>query len=280
MAHWVILASILLLSLATPLVNADDKDKDTDKTAATDGMYKCGGGKEDECAKACMNDKLCASYKYDPFGILAGKYGKGKDMVCYFFSTSSGGKGEPHFHGADGSRFDFSGVPDTTYTLFTDAHLQMNAFFGGRFGQWGEDSHHSITWMRKIAIFHGHHTLALEARDGAEWAYGSGYMARISFDGQDLTLSQAGDMAELADGVTVSWLAAKSKSVDDVVDVYEVEIPGVLKMKLTLRPEVALLRTAEDGTVHFDIDVQYVQLSTSAHGILGQTYRKDHAGRL
>eukprot|EP00271_Cylindrocystis_brebissonii_P001161 TRINITY_DN11465_c2_g1_i1.p1 TRINITY_DN11465_c2_g1~~TRINITY_DN11465_c2_g1_i1.p1 ORF type:complete len:323 (+),score=90.40 TRINITY_DN11465_c2_g1_i1:162-1130(+) len=229
MARWILLSSVLLLSLLSPLVSADDKGKKDDD-------------KKDDDKK-------------------------------------SGGKGEPHFHGADSSRFDFSGVPDTTYTLFTDADLHVNAYFGGRYGQWGKDSHHAITWMRKIAIFQGHHTLVLEAREGAEAAYGSGYMARMSFDGQEFTLSQAGEVAELADGIKVTWTAAKEQSVDDLVDVYEVEIPGLLKMMLTLRPEVALLRTAEDGTVHFAVDVASIKLSSVAHGILGQTYRADHAGR-
>eukprot|EP00271_Cylindrocystis_brebissonii_P001160 TRINITY_DN11465_c1_g1_i2.p1 TRINITY_DN11465_c1_g1~~TRINITY_DN11465_c1_g1_i2.p1 ORF type:complete len:375 (-),score=86.90 TRINITY_DN11465_c1_g1_i2:314-1438(-) len=281
MARLVVFSCLVLLALFGPSAYAgdDDKSKD-DKSKAKKTPYKSSHERsDDDCDKVCKGDKQCATHIFDLTGVVAASCGKDKEQSCFLYDASSGGTGEPHFHGADESRFDFSGVPDTTYTLFTDAHLQMNAFFGGRYGQWGEDSHHSITWMRKVAIFQGHHTLVLEAREGPESAYGNGYMAHMSFDGEDFALSQAGDVAELADGVKVTWVAAKEKSVDDLVDVYEVEVPQVLKMKLTLRPEVAFLRTQEDGTVHFDIDVEYIKLSTKAHGILGQTYRKDHAGR-
>eukprot|EP00271_Cylindrocystis_brebissonii_P022694 TRINITY_DN8821_c0_g1_i1.p1 TRINITY_DN8821_c0_g1~~TRINITY_DN8821_c0_g1_i1.p1 ORF type:complete len:143 (-),score=27.66 TRINITY_DN8821_c0_g1_i1:272-700(-) len=104
-------------------------------------------------------------------------------------------------------------------------------------------------------------------------------MAKMSFNVKNFILSRVGDVAVLADGIQVSWIGAKEQSGDDLVDVYEVAIPGLLRMKLTLRPEVAFLRTKEDGTVHFGINVKSIKLSTVAHGILGQTYREDRTGR-
>eukprot|EP00271_Cylindrocystis_brebissonii_P010701 TRINITY_DN26_c0_g1_i9.p1 TRINITY_DN26_c0_g1~~TRINITY_DN26_c0_g1_i9.p1 ORF type:complete len:363 (+),score=57.95 TRINITY_DN26_c0_g1_i9:497-1585(+) len=262
-------SSLLLLALLSPPVRG-----------APAGFFRsCESKSSGDCGNLCRADGGCLSSLYDITGLLNLQCGSPRSHSCFFFSVSSGGRGEPHFHGADASRFDFSGVPNTTYTLFTDADLHVNAYFGGRYGQWGEDSHHSITWMRKLAIFHGHHTLALEAREGPEWEYGTGYMAKMRFNGEDFKLSQAGDTAELADGIRVSWVVAKEQNVDDFVDVYEVDIPGLLSLRLTLRPEVSHLRTAEDGAVHFGVDVKFVSLSSTAHGILGQTYREDHAGR-
>ncbi|CAI5955580.1 unnamed protein product [Closterium sp. NIES-64] len=48
-------------------------------------------------------------------------------------------KGDPHFTGADGSHFDFSGKPNRNYALVSDPHFQMNGFFGGRYSRWNGD---------------------------------------------------------------------------------------------------------------------------------------------
>ena len=173
-------------------------------------------------------------------------------------------------------------MPNNSYCLLTDSHLHLNAWFGGYYGQYEANPHKALTWMRKIAVLWGHHTMLFEAREGAASEYGSsGYMAGIVVDGERVILSQAGDSATFAAGaIVVKWESAKERSGDDEIDVYSLRIRDVLSLKMELRPEVAALRTPTDGTVHFDLYFPEARLSHSVHGVLGQTFRPDHAHRL
>jgi hypothetical protein len=193
---------------------------------------------------------------------------------------TSGVKGDPHFRGADNSHFDFTGLPDRHYCLISDSHVHVNAYYGGRYGQWGNETHKALTWIRKVGILWGHHTLKFEAREGAEWRYGSGYMANIEIDGESVQLAQGDSISYAGDKIRIKFVAAKRRDGDDQIDVYEVTVDGVLSMRLTLRPEVENLRTSTDGVVHFDLEFPKVDVSNNAHGVLGQTYRLDHSERL
>jgi hypothetical protein len=106
-------------------------------------------------------------------------------------------------------------------------------------------------------------------------------MAKIEVDGQEVKLRNEGESISFVTGaIEISWLAAKLQSADDLVDVYLVKVADVAMMRLTLRPEIALLRTPEDGVVHFDIELPKADVSDKAHGIMGQTFRSDHRHRL
>jgi hypothetical protein len=156
-----------------------------------------------------------------------------------------------------------------------------NAFYGGRFDRWGDNPHKPLTWIRKLGILWGEHKIVLEAGEGARWQYDEGYMAKITIDGQEVNLRNEGESVSFVnEAIEISWLAAKLQSADDLVDVYLVKISQVLIMRLTLRPEVSLLRTPEDGVVHFDIELPKAEVSDKAHGIMGQTFRSDHRHRL
>ena len=157
----------------------------------------------------------------------------------------------------------------------------MNAFYGGRFDQWGDNPSKPLTWIRKMGILWGQHRITLAAREGARWQYDNGYMARVAVNGEEVALNNEGDSATFANGaVEISWLAAKLPSADDLVDVYLVKIAQAFIMRLTVRPEIALLRTPEDGVVHFDVEFPKVDVSDKVHGVLGQTFRSDHRFRL
>ncbi|CAI5506688.1 unnamed protein product [Closterium sp. Naga37s-1] len=188
-------------------------------------------------------------------------------------------KGDPHFTGADGSHFDFSGKPNRNYALISDPHFQMNGFFGGRYSRWNGDIK-SLTWIRSVGIMAGHHTLVLEARRGADAEYLNGYLARVVVDGVPVEITVPGTTVELWEGATLRWEAARELSGTDLVDVYDVKIGNVATIRLTLRPEVKNLRTATDGAVHFGLDVLSSSFSKAVHGVLGQTFRPDFSGRL
>ena len=173
-----------------------------------------------------------------------------------------------------------AGVPGQTYCLFTDAHLHINALFGGRFEGEGAGAK-ALTWIREVGILWGHHTLTLKARKGADSKYGNGYMSSIEVDGKRITLSQPGDTrSDVVEGLVLKWVEGRTRDGDDLTDMYEIVIANTLMMQLTLRPEIAALRTPLDGVVHFNLNFTGVRLSSKAHGVLGQTYRDDHKDRL
>ncbi|CAI5950320.1 unnamed protein product [Closterium sp. NIES-65] len=193
------------------------------------------------------------------------------------------GTGDPHFVGADLSRFDFSGRPGEDYSLISDAHVAVQAHFDGRWGEW-EGRNKALTWMRQISVLWGHHTIVFEARQGWAADYRTGYLQRLVVDNEEVKLGVPGSHLEAAsffDGqVEIKWVAAKKPVKDDLVDEYEIRISDILALRLTLRPEIEMLRTDEDGLVHFTVDVMSAKLSPNVHGVLGQTYRPDFAGRL
>ncbi|CAI5536818.1 unnamed protein product [Closterium sp. Naga37s-1] len=188
-------------------------------------------------------------------------------------------KGDPHFTGADGSHFDFSGRPNRNYALISDAHVQVNAFFGGRYGVWANHAK-ALTWIRSLAVMTGHHLLILDARRGASAEYGDGYLARMVVDGRVRELDTPGTSVQLWPGAELAWVVGGKLDGNDLIDVYELRVANVVTLHVTLRPEIAAMRTATDGTVHMSIGVDWASLSPSVHGVLGQTFRPDFIGRL
>ncbi|CAI7920003.1 unnamed protein product [Closterium sp. NIES-54] len=190
--------------------------------------------------------------------------------------------GDPHFVGADKSRFDFSGQPGENFALISDAHIAVTAYFGGRVEkEWMGQKNKVMTWMRNIAILWGHHSVVFEARPGPDSEYGAGYLKAIYVDGEKTSLSFPGEKMYLFDGsVEMKWVDARKKVGDDLVDIYEITVAEIITLRLILRPEIKLMRTKDDGLVHFTIEVVSAQLSANVHGVLGQTYRPDFAGRL
>ncbi|CAI5507815.1 unnamed protein product [Closterium sp. Naga37s-1] len=188
-------------------------------------------------------------------------------------------KGDPHFTGADGSHFDFSGRPNRNYALISDAHVQVNAFFGGRYGVWAKHAK-ALTWIRSLAVMTGHHLLILDARRGASAEYGDGYLARMVVDGKVRELDTPGTSVQLWPGAELAWVVGGKRDGNDLIDVYELRVANVVTLRVTLRPEIAAMRTATDGTVHMSIGVDWASLSPSVHGVLGQTFRPDFIGRL
>ena len=174
-----------------------------------------------------------------------------------------------------------SGVPNHAYALISDSHLQLNAFFGGRYGEYNGNPHKSLTWMRAVAFLFGHNVFIMEARSGSSASYESGYLARMALNGEDIPIPTVGDRLSLLNGeLEVVQTKGGETEGSDLIDEFELRVGEKLEMRLVLRPEIEMLRTRDDGLVHFEVDVVKVQVSARAHGILGQTYRPDFAGRL
>ncbi|GJP66401.1 hypothetical protein CLOP_g23328 [Closterium sp. NIES-67] len=235
---------------------------------------------------ACFDEGVCTLEHFNPDGtidVFTDSTGDYHPESRFYVGKicDSNVTGDPHFVGADKSRFDFSGIPNENFALITDSHVQVNAFFGGRWARWMDSERKALTWMRKIAILWGHHSIIFEAREGPDPKYRKGYLSSLIVDGVVKKLRFPGEKLHLFDGQgEVKWLAGAKPSGGDLVDEYEVTVADVLSLRLTLRPEIEMMRTIEDGLVHFTVEVLSARLSANVHGVLGQTYRPDFAGRL
>lgn len=235
---------------------------------------------------SCFDEGVCTLKHFNPDNSLDSFHDATSDyqQPSTFFVgriCDSNGTGDPHFVGADKSRYDFSGLPNENFALISDSHLQVNAFFGGRWARWMEHERKALTWMRKVAVLWGHHSVIFEAREGPDAKYRKGYLTGLVVDGQYQKLRFPGEKLYLFDGqVEVKWLAGAKPLGGDLVDEYEVTVADIISLRLTLRPEIEMMRTLEDGLVHFTVEVASAKLSSTVHGVLGQTYRPDFAGRL
>eukprot|EP00475_Leptophrys_vorax_P021283 TRINITY_DN289_c0_g6_i1.p1 TRINITY_DN289_c0_g6~~TRINITY_DN289_c0_g6_i1.p1 ORF type:complete len:340 (-),score=7.25 TRINITY_DN289_c0_g6_i1:96-1115(-) len=224
----------------------------------------------------CYGEEVCKDKHYiDP----TRDNGNRPEMILVGKICPTNGTGDPHFVGADMSRFDFTGRPGEDYALISDAHVAVHAHFDGRWGEWmGRNK--ALTWMRKIGILWGHHSIVFEAREGWAADYRSGYLQRLVVDSEELKL-KPGQTVSLYEGqIELTWVTAKRFDRGEYVDEYSVRVGDVLTVLLTLRPEIQMMRTEDDGLVHFTVDVLSAKLSANVHGVLGQTYRPDFAGRL
>lgn len=127
-------------------------------------------------------------------------------MSRYGRHGCSQGKDDPHFNGADGTRFDFNGVPGKSFCLLSDQLLHINMRMHGYFdprlttasataGAGALSSHAPgvRTWIRELGFVWktgsapaAKHTLRLVARRGPVQARGKGYLALAEFDGAAL----------------------------------------------------------------------------------------------
>jgi len=63
------------------------------------------------------------------------------------------------------------------------------------------------------------------------------------------------------------------------VDVYQIDIEGLLSVEVKLRPAHPLLQTPNDAMTHINVRFLYVEHSASTHGVLGQTFRSGREKR-
>eukprot|EP00850_Spirogloea_muscicola_P025670 SM003880S14418 [mRNA] locus=s3880:25:1094:- [translate_table: standard] len=102
---------------------------------------------------------------------------------------------DPHFTGAQGTRFDFNGLPDRTFCLVSDKQLHINMKLSGYLdsrttGATALKNGKAIrTWIRELGILWSvngvQHSAVLVARSGKQQERGAGYMQRIEADGQE-----------------------------------------------------------------------------------------------
>ena len=132
------------------------------------------------------------------------------------------------------------------------------------------------SWIKGVGFVTPNHRLGMFARSDASPDRKGGYLKRAAVDGKPLELS-VGDRFVTADGeLSVEYVAGGARDGDDLIDLYVVTVRDTVKMQVKMRPEVPVMRIPTDSWIHFSLEVLDEQLSTRAHGILGQTLYNLH----
>jgi hypothetical protein len=160
--------------------------------------------------------------------------------------------------------------------LISDKHVHLNAYFGGRYGQWGSNPHKPLTWIYKLALIWENHYIIMSARRGSSKEYENGFLDSIEVDGRKIELTGEKDQVILLDGrVEISWVEAMKPNGDEFRDNFQVSISDVIIMEINVQPEVWNLRTEDDAVVHFNLAFPVVAFTEDVHGVIGQTHRPD-----
>ena len=219
-----------------------------------------------------------------------------RSLQCFPPSVQIGrncptGKNDPHFQGADGTRFEFNGIPDRSFCLLTDksyhVNMKMHGYYDSR--TVGASILHNgkavRTWIRELGVVYKsaegqEHKLHLAARAGTQQERGEGYLASAELDGEALPVKgmQEGESLELPGGLTLTFVGVDKKGLY-VMDRYSVKLSGSLELDLRLRAAHPMLQTESDAEVHFNVAFESVERSESVHGVMGQTYREERRAR-
>eukprot|EP00271_Cylindrocystis_brebissonii_P017364 TRINITY_DN44_c0_g1_i1.p1 TRINITY_DN44_c0_g1~~TRINITY_DN44_c0_g1_i1.p1 ORF type:complete len:463 (-),score=59.13 TRINITY_DN44_c0_g1_i1:854-2242(-) len=196
---------------------------------------------------------------------------------------------DPHLVGAHGTPYDFSGLPDQSFALISDEHLEVNMRLTGYLDERTEsatllkDGKAVRTWIRELGImwvdYMGkQHRLSMLARPGKISKRGPGLLRSAFLDGKAVSRLQAGESFVGAGGLVLKMIAVTTEGPYEV-DQYNLVIDGVLDLDLRLRVAHKLLQTEGESRCHFSLGVNSITPTENIHGVLGQTYRKDHAQR-
>ncbi|CAI7765925.1 unnamed protein product, partial [Closterium sp. NIES-54] len=203
---------------------------------------------------------------------------------------SPNARDDPHLVGAHGTHYDFNGRPDRAFCLLTDRDVHVNMMLRGYYS---EDTRNATlivhgkavhTWIKELGIVWfangATHTARLVARNGKQQRRGGGFMRTIEIDGQIQPRLKLGDtiVPSNGTGLTITFEGEEKAGPYDV-DHYILEIDGLLVLDVKLRIAEPKFQTPTDAEVHINVGVAEYAHTNAIHGVLGQTYRADHAQR-
>lgn len=152
-----------------------------------------------------------------------------------------GARGDPHFIGFDGCKFDFDGIADNVFAIYSDTRLQLNALFT-------QISHADSNgnWMTKIGIRFQEFSLVLDPRVG-------------------LFLAEEGTLIN-----TPGVLQVNDTNIEMAVDGNLVKYLNVERSFVRIGVDVKRFSSDSD---HFfiNIDFEIRERPVNPHGVLGQT---------
>ncbi|CAI5512308.1 unnamed protein product [Closterium sp. Naga37s-1] len=199
-------------------------------------------------------------------------------------------KNDPHFQGAQGTRFEFNGAPEKTFCLLTDSNVHVNMQMRGYYdtrtvGATVLRNGKAVrTWIRALgfvwraAAGEAEHKFRLVARAGKQQERGDGFLDLAEIDGKALPrMTKEGETLSLPGGLAFTYVGVESGGF--VKDVYRVTIAGLLDMEIKLRVAHPLLQTPDDAEAHINLAFDGVEATEQVHGIIGQTYREGREKR-
>ncbi|GJP62027.1 hypothetical protein CLOP_g19132 [Closterium sp. NIES-67] len=234
------------------------------------------GGSQDTCSgKPCGKCILLPAID----GIEPVKGGGKKIRIGKACPTT---QNDPHFLGAHGTRFEFNGLPEKSFCLYTDRQMHINMGMRGYFDDRTEGAALIVngkavrTWIRQLAIMWrsrdgASHSFVITARDGKEQARGDGFVKSIVADNKALPKLKVGESKKIAD-LTLTFNKIEKVGPYDV-DAYTVKIGDQMELDLRLRVAHPLLQTPDDAETHINVMFTDVSPSADVHGVMGQTYR-------
>jgi hypothetical protein len=209
-------------------------------------------------------------------------------------------KNDPHFLGAQGTRYDFNGIPGKSFALISDEGLAVNMLLSGYYdtvrtegATLSADGKGAIrSWIRELGIVWSSaegikHTLRMVARSGTEAGLkrGAGFLESMEVDGEVVkTVTKPGDKLESVAGITIEMLPYETRGPFDL-DGYVLSIAGHMDFTVRLRSAMEELMLKDengnvlDSEVHINLEIQDLKHTANIHGVLGQTYRADHHAR-
>lgn len=204
----------------------------------------------------------------------------------------AGGTNDPHFVGAQGTHFDFNGLPGQSFCLLTDPKFHVNMGMRGYYDKRTLGA--SIirnglavrTWIKDLAVLwvdHAtgtKHSLKMTARDGKSEKREEGFMGSMTVDGEEVPRIHVGDSITRDGGLKIHFVGYEKQGGGYFdVDVYQVEIKNLLSVEVKLRPAHPLLQTKDDVMTHINVQFMHVEHSVATHGVLGQTFRSGREKR-
>eukprot|EP00246_Nothoceros_aenigmaticus_P007906 TRINITY_DN2216_c0_g2_i1.p1 TRINITY_DN2216_c0_g2~~TRINITY_DN2216_c0_g2_i1.p1 ORF type:complete len:206 (-),score=5.97 TRINITY_DN2216_c0_g2_i1:589-1206(-) len=132
-----------------------------------------------------------------------------------------------------------------------------------------------FTWVQSLGILFGAHQLYIGASKVSSWDNSVDQLV-LAFDGSPVVLPAAADASweSAYDGVKVTRTEA--------TNFVTVEVEGQLKVQARVVPVSEEENkqhnygiTADDCFAHLELSFDFVSLSPSVSGVLGQTYRRD-----
>ncbi|CAI5524870.1 unnamed protein product [Closterium sp. Naga37s-1] len=269
------------------------------------------------CCNTCAATPACTYWQYIPDITIDGKKGKGAcylihdqiDFTCgemtAQYSTETkpvplqvriGGEcnpsakilNDPHLVGAHGTHFDFNGRPDKAFCLLTDRDLHVNMLLRGYYDERTDNAALVVdgkavhTWIKELGIVWTakgvDHKIRIAARGGKQQERGDGFVKSIEIDGEAIPRMQVGDSVTSDGGLTIQFRALEKEGPFDV-DYYLLTIDGLISLDLRLRVAHPKLQTPSDAEAHINVGIAELEHTDAIHGVLGQTYRDDHAQR-
>ncbi|KAL3699221.1 hypothetical protein R1sor_017243 [Riccia sorocarpa] len=190
-----------------------------------------------------------------------------RGAVCY----------DPRFVGGDGVMFYYHGRKDETYCIVSDEKIHINAhFIGGS----TTGAAHDFTWVQSLGLMFSTHTLSVGVRKVATWDDSEDHL-EIRFDGRDIYLPQIDGAlwASSAADVVVERTSSFNNAHIVIESLVEVTVSAVPVTEQELRNLTfnSTDQDVEDSFAHMNLQFQFLQLSNSTDGVLGQTYKPGYS---